>query len=73
VPFYRCASLAVLALVACDLITGKTTWGSFATLPWPGSTRRDNATHFCLTLRGSTLAELTIAVLAIRHMLPDIP
>jgi hypothetical protein len=30
--FYLCVSLAVFALVACDLMTGKTTWGSLPLL-----------------------------------------
>ena len=65
-------SLAMFALSACDLITGKTTGGSFPFV-WPASTRRDNPTHFWITVAWRALVALTVAVLAIRLTLPKLP
>jgi hypothetical protein len=71
--FYLLVRLAVSAPAAGDLLTEKTMWGSFATLAWPGSTRRDNPPHFWITVAWRTLAAATVAVLAIGLRLPDIP
>jgi hypothetical protein len=66
--FYLCVRLAVVDPGAGDLLTGKTTWSSLATLAWPGSARRDNPTHSWITVRRRTLAAVTIAVIG--HLLP---
>jgi uncharacterized iron-regulated membrane protein len=59
--FYLWVSLAVFALVAYDLITGKTTWGSRTPFMRPGATRRDDPKHFWIGVAWRTAIALGLA------------
>jgi hypothetical protein len=69
--FYLWVSLAGFALVAYDLITGKTTWGARG-LPGmrPGATRRDDPKHFWIGVAWRIAIALGVAALAFFHV-PD--
>jgi hypothetical protein len=69
--FYLWVSLAVFALVACDLITGKTTLGGRWTLFLrAGATRRDNPKHYWIGVAWRIAIALGLAALAFFHV-PD--
>jgi len=68
--FYIWVSLALFALVAYDLITGKITWGSWILFMRPGATRRDDPKHFWMALAWRTLIAVGLAALAFFHV-PD--
>jgi hypothetical protein len=69
--FYLWVSLAVFALVACDLITGKTTFGARSTyFMRAGATRRDDPKHFWLGVAWRTAVAIGLAALAFFHV-PD--
>jgi hypothetical protein len=68
--FYLWVSLAVFALVAYDLITGKTTWGALGLIMRPGATRRDDPKHFWIGVAWRIAIALGLAALAFFHV-PD--
>jgi hypothetical protein len=69
--FYLSVSLAVFALVAYDLITGKTTFGARGLMGMrPGATRRDDPKHFWIGVAWRIAIALGLAALAFFHV-PD--
>ena len=68
--FYLWVSLAVFALVAYDLITGKITWGSRMLFTRPGATRRDDPKDFWIAVAWRTAIAVGLAALAFFHV-PD--
>jgi hypothetical protein len=70
--FYIGVSLAVFALVVCDLITGKTTLGarSYVMGVRPGATRHDDPKHFWIAVACRTAVAIGLAALEFFHV-PD--
>jgi hypothetical protein len=69
--FYLWVSLAVFALVACDLITGKTTLGGrWTSFMKAGATRRDDPKHYWIGVAWRIAIALGLAALAFFHV-PD--
>jgi|HubBroStandDraft_1064217.scaffolds.fasta_scaffold1871391_2 hypothetical protein len=67
--FYLWISLAVFALVAYDLITGKITWGgTFVPFTRPGATRRNDPKHFWMAIAWRTAIAVGLAGLAFFHV-----